>query len=202
MTKVAALLIVDVQNDFCPGGALPIADGDRVVAPINLAAQLFAAAGLPIVASRDWHPPKTSHFKEFGGIWPKHCIQDTAGAAFHPTLRLPAKTIVISKGVDAERAGYSAFEGVTVDGRSLDELLRDLGVNCLFACGLATDFCVLHTTRDALLRGFSVSVLSDAVAGVDLSPGDSARAIAEMEAAGAQLVSVKDLQAVPTLKLM
>ena len=193
MHEKAALLIVDLQNDFCPGGALQITDGDRVVEPINRAAQLFAAAGLPVLASRDWHPPDTRHFRAFGGVWPVHCVQGTSGAAFHPALRLPGGTVVLSKGIDPELDGYSAFEGVTVDGRMLAELLRELQVRKLYISGLATDYCVLCTTREALRSGFEVTVLTDAVAGVDIVPGASADAIEDMEKAGARLATVERL---------
>jgi nicotinamidase/pyrazinamidase len=193
MNEKAALLIVDVQNDFCPGGALQILGGDRVIEPINRAVQQFVAARLPILASRDWHPPVTRHFRDFGGPWPVHCVQDTLGAAFHPALRLPEGTVVISKGLGPELAGYSAFEGVTDDGRALAELLYELTVRRLYVCGLATDYCVLCTTREALRRGFEVTVLTDAVAGVDLIPGESANALEDMEKAGALLTTVESL---------
>ena len=194
MESKAALLIVDVQNDFCPGGALQITNGDRVVEPINRAAQLFAAAGLPVLASRDWYPPTTRHFRNFGGIWPVHCVQGTMGAAFHPALRLPEGTVVLSKGINPELDGYSAFEGVTVDGEMLEEVLRELQVRKLYISGLATDYCVLCTTREALRNGFEVTVLTDAVAGVDIVPGESACAIEDMKSAGAQLATVEGLQ--------
>src|SRR5690349_17714566 len=103
MDKDAALLIVDVQNDFCPNGALAVPGGDRVVEPLNRAAERFAAAGLPVLASRDWHPPVTRHFREYGGSWPPHCVQGSPGAAFHSGLRLPAGTVVLSKGADPEQ---------------------------------------------------------------------------------------------------
>lgn len=193
MHEKAALLIVDVQNDFCPGGALQIVGGDRVIEPINRAAGQFAAARLPVLASRDWHPPVTRHFKDYGGIWPVHCVQGTEGAAFHPGLRLPEGTVVLSKGLGPELAGYSAFEGVTDDGRPLEELLSELKVRRLYICGLATDYCVLCTTREALRRGLEVTVLTDAVAGVDLVPGESATALEDMEKAGAVLTTVEGL---------
>ena len=194
MEKRAALLIVDLQNDFCPGGALPVADGDRVIAPINRAARFFAAARLPVLASRDWHPPVTGHFREFGGAWPAHCVQGTPGAAFHPALRLPEGTVLLSKGMDPELDGYSAFEGVTADSRPLAGLLGELAVQRLFVCGLATDYCVLSTALEALRRGFEVTLLTNAVAGVDAVPGASAGAIEEMKKAGALLATVAELQ--------
>ncbi len=200
MEKNAALLIIDVQNDFCPGGALQIPDGDRVIEPINRAVVLFSAGGLPVLASRDWHPPVTRHFRDYGGIWPVHCVQGTVGAAFHPGLRLPEETVVFSKGLDPELAGYSAFEGVTDDGRPLAEMLHELEVRRLYVCGLATDYCVLCTTREALRRRFKVTVLTDAVAGVDLLPGESACALEDMKKAGARLGTVEQLLIIPGQK--
>lgn len=193
MHPQAALLIVDVQNDFCPGGALQIGSGDRVIAPINRAVRRFIAAGLPVLASRDWHPLVTAHFREYGGPWPVHCVQGTAGACFHPDLQLPEGTVILSKGTVAELPGYSAFEAVDDTGKTLEELLRAQETTQLYVCGLATDYCVLHTTRDALQRGFLITLLTDAVAGVDAMPGASAEAIAEMVQAGAGLTTVDEL---------
>lgn len=193
MTEKAALLIVDVQNDFCPGGSLPIPTGDRVIAPLNAAAQLFNAAALPILASRDWHPAETRHFREFGGDWPIHCVAGTTGAAFHPALQLPAEAVILSKGSDPALDGYSAFEAVSPDGSKLAELLVKLGVQRLYIGGLATDYCVLATTLEARQRGLAVTVLTDAVAGVELAPGNVAAAIARMQEAGAQFAGVADL---------
>lgn len=193
MIENAALLIVDVQNDFCSGGKLAVPDGDRVIEPINRAVKYFTAADLPILASRDYHPPVTKHFREFGGIWPSHCVHGTDGASFHPDLRLPKETIVLTKGINPELDGYSALEGITSDGRMLSELLHDLGVRRLYICGLATDYCVLCTTMEALRSGFDVTILTDAVAGVDVVPGESACAIEDMKNAGAQLATVEEL---------
>jgi len=187
MKKGAALLIIDVQNDFCPGGALPVAAGDRVVAPLNRAAALFAAAELPVLASRDWHPAVTGHFLAYGGSWPSHCVQGSSGAAFHPQLQLPSGCLVISKGMDAASDGYSAFAGRLEDGRSLEQLLADLEVTHLYIGGLATDYCVKETVLAAVLTGLKVTVLADVIAGVELHPGDSLRAIEAMQAAGAIL---------------
>ena len=193
MPEKAALLIVDVQNDFCPGGALQIHDGDRVIAPLNRAALLFRAAARPVLASRDWHPPQTRHFRDFGGDWPVHCVAGTKGAKFHPALRLPPETIILSKGIDPELDGYSAFEGVSPDGRQLAELLTELGVQRLYIGGLATDYCILATTLEARQRGLAVTVLTDAIAAVESLPGDTNAALAKMRSAGAQLASVADL---------
>lgn len=194
MNRRSALLIVDVQNDFCPGGALQIFNGDRVIEPINRAAEFFVAARLPVLASRDWHPPITRHFRDFGGIWPVHCVQGTVGAAFHPALRLPPETVVLSKGTDPDLHGYSAFEGVTAEGKNLAAVLGELQVSDIFISGLATDYCVLSTAREALQNGYGITVLTDAIAGVDITPGDSAKAIAELKAAGAELRTVHELQ--------
>ena len=193
MEEKAALLIVDVQNDFCPGGALQVPDGDRVVEPINRAVECFVRAGLPVLASRDWHLAVTRHFRQFGGSWPVHCVQGTEGAAFHPALRLPAGTLVLSKGIDPEMDGYSAFEGVTEDGKSLKSVLGGLGIEHLYLAGLATDYCILFTAREALRSGLAVTVLTDAVAGVDVLPGDSARSLEELVSAGVHLSTVEKL---------
>jgi nicotinamidase/pyrazinamidase len=183
----AALLIVDVQNDFCPGGALPAPGGAAIVPALNRHIANAQARGEVIYASRDWHPAQTMHFKAFGGPWPPHCLQRTAGAAFHPALALPVETIVISKGDAADRDGYSAFDGHTAEGRPLADDLRARGLDRLFVGGIATDYCVRQTVLDALKQGFSVTVLSDAVTGIDVQPGDADRALEEMRTAGAKI---------------
>ncbi len=184
-----ALIIVDVQNDFCPGGSLAVAGGDRVAAPLARLAARFAAAGLPVFASRDWHPPDTAHFQDAGGPWPVHCVRDTPGAELHPDLVLPPEAVILSKGVDPQADGYSAFEARDEAGRDLVELLRAAGVDHLLVGGLATDYCVRATVLAALSRGLRVSLLTDAVAGVNVQPDDADRAIEEMVAAGAQLTT-------------
>ncbi|MBI2216304.1 MAG: bifunctional nicotinamidase/pyrazinamidase [Candidatus Rokubacteria bacterium] len=190
-----ALLIVDVQNDFCPGGALAVPEGDRVVPVLNAYAERFARAGAPVFASRDWHPARTRHFQAWGGAWPPHCVQDTRGAAFHPDLRLPAATDIVSKGMDPEADAYSAFEATTVDGRSLEAALAARDVRRLFVGGLATDYCVKASVLDALARGFEVFVLEDGVRAVDVHPGDGIRALEEMTAAGARGARLERLAA-------
>ena len=184
-----ALVIVDVQNDFCPGGSLAVAGGDRVAAPLARLAARCATAGLPVFASRDWHPPDTAHFQDAGGPWPVHCVRDTPGAELHPDLVLPPEAVIFSKGVDPQADGYSAFEARDETGRDLVELLRAAGVDHLLVGGLATDYCVRATVLAALARGLRVSLLTDAVAGVNVQPGDADRAIEEMVAAGAQLTT-------------
>jgi nicotinamidase/pyrazinamidase len=185
--KRAALLIVDVQNDFCPGGALPVPSGDRVVPALNEYVDLARARGATVYASRDWHPAITAHFTSHGGPWPPHCVQGTDGARFHPSLRLPATTIVVNKGMDPNAHGYSAFDGRTADGRPFLADLRARGIDHLYVGGLATDYCVRRSVLDALSAGLAVTVLEDGVAG--LNPADSAEAIAEMRARGAHVMS-------------
>jgi nicotinamidase/pyrazinamidase len=185
--KETALLIVDVQNDFCPGGALPVPDGAAVVAPINALVDRFRADGSPIYASRDWHPAVTRHFAASGGEWPPHCVAGSAGASFHPALMLPDSATIVSKGTDPDADGYSAFDGRTAAGAGLADLLRSRGITHLVVGGLATDYCVRASVLDALRLGFRVTVVADAIRGVELRPGDTVRAIEEMKAAGAEV---------------
>lgn len=187
----SALLVVDVQKDFCRGGALAVPEGDRVVPALNRHIAEARSKGWPIYASRDWHPPVTRHFRPYGGEWPPHCVQDTTGADFHDDLRLPASAIVISKGQDPDRPGYSAFDGYTPSGRALLSDLQEKQIDHLYVGGLATDYCVKHSVLDALRAGLQVTVLDDAIAGVDVTAGDSTRAIAEMKEAGAQLTEIQ-----------
>jgi nicotinamidase/pyrazinamidase len=158
-----ALIVVDVQNDFCPGGALAVPHGDEVVEPLNHLIEMMVTHGGRVIASRDWHPWNSRHFQEFGGRWPIHCVRNRRGSAFHPKLRLPADTIIISKGLGAEGTseevdGYSAFNGVTADGESLESVLRRLQINCIHVGGLATDYCVFNTVVSARQLEFSVDV--------------------------------------------
>jgi nicotinamidase/pyrazinamidase len=183
----SALLVVDVQRDFCAGGALAVAEGDDVVAPLNELAARFAEAGRLVVASRDWHPPRTVHFQGHGGTWPVHCVQGTAGAEFHPALRLPAGTVVVSAGTREDEDGYSSFDGRDDGGRSLRDLLRQRGVRHLYVGGIATDYCVKMSVLDARAHGFAVTVCEDAVRAVNVEPGDGERALAAMREAGATL---------------
>lgn len=184
----SALLVVDVQNDFCSGGALPVPTSDRVVTSLNRYIGNAVAHGVAVYASRDWHPAITNHFTPYGGTWPVHCVQGTDGARFHPDLRLPSTSTVVSKGDQPNSAGYSAFEGRTSDGTLFLTDLRKRGITHLYVGGLATDYCVKHSVLDALSAGLKVTVLEDAVAGVDVRPGDSTRAIADMRQKGASVV--------------
>lgn len=188
-----ALLIVDVQNDFCPGGALPVPEGDKVVPVLNRAIERFQQEGAPIIASRDWHPEKSTHFAAYGGQWPVHCVQHTEGAEFHPELHLPDDATVVSKGMGENEDAYSAFDARAEDGTPLEELLKTKGVKRLVVGGLATDYCVRASVLDALERGFEVLVLKDAVRGVDVQPGDSEKALSEMQQRGAKLVTLEEV---------
>ncbi|HTP64458.1 MAG TPA: nicotinamidase [Geobacteraceae bacterium] len=190
-----ALLIVDVQNDFCPGGALGVAGGDRIIPVINRYIELLGGKGALVITSRDWHPPVTRHFQEFGGLWPAHCVAGTRGAMFHEGLALPPDSLIFSKGMDPERDDYSALSALDAGETPLSELLRQEGIGRLYVCGLATDYCVRQTTLDALNEGLEIVVLTDAVAGVDLAPGDSKRALAEMRAGGARLADYAEVAA-------
>jgi len=195
MQSKNALIVVDVQNDFCPGGALPVTEGDQVVSPLNRYIAKFEQAGSPIFATRDWHPVKTSHFNTSGGPWPPHCIQGSPGAEFHPALKLPSETVIVSAGMGPDEDGYSGFLGRDANGNKLVDLLRQRGVQRIFVGGLATDYCVKHTVLDGLKEGFKVVLLTDSVRGVNLQPDDSARAIKEMLNAGAEMAA--DLQKIP-----
>ncbi len=185
----SALLVIDVQRDFCAGGSLAVSEGDRVVAPLNAAAAQFAAAGRPVFATRDWHPRRTIHFQEFGGPWPPHCVQGTPGAEFHPHLKLPDRTTVVSGGTGENEHGYSGFDAHDDAGRPLADLLRGVGIRRLYVGGLATDYCVKASVLDARAHGFEVTVYQDAVRAVEVQPGDGARALEEMRAAGARIVA-------------
>ncbi len=185
-----ALVIVDVQNDFCPGGALAVPEGDRVVPVLNRCIERFDTHGAAILASRDWHPPVTRHFKANGGAWPPHCVQGTSGAAFHPDLRLPARAIVVSKGMEPEEDAYSCFQAEDPNGMPFAATLGEVGAQRLIVGGLATDYCVKATVLDALKEGFQVVVLEDAIRAVDVEPSDGARAIEAMKAAGATFATV------------
>lgn len=180
-----ALLVVDVQNDFCAGGALAVPGGDRVVEPINRLLVAYTLAGAPIFASRDWHPVVSSHFSGRGGPWPVHCVADSPGAAFHPRLRLPDAAAVVSKGQATDSHGYSAFDGTLPAGDTLAAALDERNIGHLTVCGLATDYCVRASVLDARARAMEVSVVGDAIAAVNLQSGDEAAALGEMRAAGA-----------------
>lgn len=177
-----ALIVVDVQNDFCPGGTLAVAEGDQVVAPLNQLITEFLEHGEPVFKTRDWHRQDTKHFQAYGGTWPVHCVQKTSGAEFHPDLLDDLHIRVISKGLGDEDC-YSGF-----DGTDLALQLRRLGVEELWIGGLATDYCVKQTVLDGLAEGFRVKALTEAMRPVEINPGDGERALAEMREAGAETV--------------
>lgn len=173
------LIIVDMQNDFCPGGALAVPDGDAVLGPIN---ELARDAPF-VVATRDWHPAAHGSFRERGGIWPVHCVQGTPGAELHPRLERRLIDALVDKGGDPDSEGYSGF-----DGTELERLLQDQNVRHVDVVGLALDYCVKHTALDARRAGFEVSVHRAATRAVELEPGDGERALAELRAAGVTIV--------------
>jgi nicotinamidase/pyrazinamidase len=178
-----ALIVVDVQNDFCPGGSLAVGHGEEVVAPLNKLMKEFLDRGELVFKTRDWHPEKTKHFQMYGGTWPVHCVQNTKGAEFHPDLLDDPRVTIVSKGFDESADGYSGF-----DGTRLAETLREENVEEVWIGGLATDYCVKETVLDARREGFKVKALADAMRPVNLNPADGEKAVAEMSAAGAEIV--------------
>jgi nicotinamidase/pyrazinamidase len=193
MKPKKALLIVDVQNDFCPGGALAVPEGDKIVPKMNRYVKIFFKKKLPIFATRDWHPIRTKHFQAFGGAWPVHCIQNTHGARFHSNLKLPKDAVLLYKGMDPEKESYSAFQAQDLSGMNFLSLLHRLGIKELYIGGLATDYCVKSSGLDALKHGFKVKLLMDAIQGVNLKPGDSDKSIRDMVKKGARKMTLKDL---------
>lgn len=189
-----ALVVVDVQNCFLPGGSLAVPDGNRVIEPLNRVTERFAKKQLPIFFSRDWHPPNHCSFQSQGGPWPKHGVQDTEDAEFSPALKIPVEAIIISKGMDKNREEYSAFSGKDELGCTLGEHLRSSGIKRVFVGGLATDYCVLNTVLDILQSGYEVYVLADGVCAVDVKPGDGDRALAEMKEKGARIIESTDIE--------
>jgi len=198
---VDALLIVDFQNDFTPGGALPVRDGDKIAEPINALLDSFDL----VIATRDWHPLEHGSFEGVAvdpakwrgadppSIWPVHCVQGSPGAELHPALAQAKVDVVIDKGQDPNSQGYSGFQDT-----ELADLLRERGVERLYVAGLATDYCVKNTVLDARQFGFDVTVVEDAVRGVDVNPGDSEQALEEMRRAGAELSSSEEIKSART----
>jgi len=184
-----ALVIIDVQNDFLPGGCLGVRDGHEAVEVINRYIATFRDHQLPIVATRDWHPQNHCSFEIRGGMWPRHCVADSPGAAFPSALTIPCETVIVSKATTPEQEAYSAFESTELCAR-----LRDFGVHRLFVCGLATEYCVLATVHDALRLGFQVLVLEDGIRAVDLAAGDGERALQEMLRLGAKISSLETIE--------
>ena len=188
-----ALLVVDIQNDFCPGGTLGIHGGHEIIPILNEYIKFFEKENSPIFVTRDWHPKVTKHFKQFGGVWPEHCVEGSPGAQFHPDLKFPETTFVMSKGMDPERDSYSAFHATDLSGITLANLLKFYGVTEIYISGLATDYCVKYSALDALKDGLKVFILADAIAGVNLQPEDSSVALEEMVGLGAKKQYLKNL---------
>jgi nicotinamidase/pyrazinamidase len=183
-----ALLIVDVQNDFLPGGNLAVSRGDQVVPVLNNYLKIFAWQNLPVYATRDWHPPRHCSFRAQGGPWPPHCVAETSGASFAAALLLPPSVVIVSKATTVEQDAYSGFQGT-----DLHKKLHASGIRRLFIGGLATDYCVLNTVRDALKLGYEVMLLDDAIRAVDVQPGDGQRAEEEMTRLGAQRITLQGI---------
>lgn len=177
-----ALIVVDVQNDFLPGGVLAVPSGGEVIEPLNDYIRQFAQLQLPVFATRDWHPRDHCSFREHGGRWPAHCVAGTHGATFPLQLQLPPDVHVISKATQPESDAYSGFQGT-----DLAQQLRDLGCTRVFVGGLATEYCVRATVLDARAAGLEVVVLADAVRALDAQLGDGEQALAEMKASGVQI---------------
>jgi nicotinamidase/pyrazinamidase len=185
-----ALILVDVQLDFLPGGRLAVPQGDAVVPALNRYIAVFRGLTFPVVATRDWHPADHCSFAAQGGPWPPHCVAGTDGARFAPLLDLPCEARIVSKATAHDKDAYSGFEGT-----DLDDWLERAGVSRVFVGGLATDYCVLNTVRDALRLGYETFVLTDAVRAVDVQSGDGERALAEMRALGATPIAFDGLDA-------
>ena len=188
LTPTDALLIVDMQYDFLPGGSLGVPKGNEVIGPINALIRLFREQGLPVYASRDWHPANHISFADRDGPWPPHCVAGSRGAAFSDELDLPPDAVVVTKADTADVDAYSAFNGT-----GLAERLRAGGIERVVVCGLATDYCVLNTVLDARTNGFEVLAVLDAMRAVEVKPGDGERALAEMAGRGALPVRVEQL---------
>ena len=188
ITSYDALIVVDVQNDFLPGGALPVPEGGEVIEPLNQYIEFFALKGQPVFATRDWHPENHISFKENGGLWPRHCVQWSKGAQFAGDLKLPPDAFIINKGDRPELEAYSGFQGTL-----LNDLLKERGIKRVFIGGLATDYCVKNTVLGALNLGYVTFFLEDASRGVDVKPGDTERAIEEMLIRGAIKINLENI---------
>ncbi len=188
LSKADALIVVDVQKDFCPGGSLAVPFGDEVVPILNDYVGKFKSKSLAVFATRDWHPKNHISFKAYGGIWPAHCVKETDGAKFHPGLRLPESAVTISKATAPEKEAYSGFQGTR-----LKAILKKLKIKRLFVGGLATDYCVKNTVIDGLRAGFTTFLLMDASRGVNVHPQDSEHAIEQMLEAGALGITIEEI---------
>jgi len=184
-----ALIVVDMQRDFLPGGALAVSCGDEIIPVLNEYIRLFDAGKELVVFTRDWHPECHSSFVTHGGTWPVHCVRGARGAEIDDRLEFPSTCLLVSKAILQEKEAYSAF-----DGTRLAEYLVDLGVDQVFVGGVATDYCVKSTVLGGVANGFEVFLLKDAIRGVDLKQGDSARAVEEMRKGGARLVTIDEVK--------
>lgn len=193
MKTKKALLVVDLQNDFCPGGALGVRDGDQIIPIVNKYVDLFQRNRLPVFVSRDWHPENSSHFEESGGPWPPHCIQNTKGAEFHADFQVSEQAIVLSKGTDPELDGYSVFEAHDSHHKPFNQLLKEMKIEELYIAGIATDYCVRMTSLDALQHNLKVNILTDAIKGV--AEQESKQAIAEIVAKNGTLKTYTEVSA-------
>ncbi len=187
----SALLVVDMQNCFLPGGSLAVAEGDEVIPVINRYIELFQGAGRPVFASRDWHPEETTHFEK----WPQHCVQNTRSAEFHPDLALPPDATVVSKGMDPQEDAYSAFQAVDEEGRLLGDSLRARGIRHLYVSGLALDYCVRYSALDAARNGLQVTLLIDATRAVNAEIHDAETAIEDLVRSGVRLATIETVGA-------
>jgi nicotinamidase/pyrazinamidase len=185
----AALILVDIQNDFCPGGALAVTEGDQVVAVVNRLMPRFPL----VVSTLDWHPANHVSFREQGGPWPPHCVQNTFGAELHPALHTEHINHTFRKASTPDSDAYSEFEGVDDERRLLDAYLKSRGVRRVYVAGLATDYCVRATTLDALRLGYETFVVTDGVRAVNVEPDDGDKALAEMREQGAHLVTSESI---------
>ncbi|MEW6324391.1 MAG: bifunctional nicotinamidase/pyrazinamidase [Nitrospirota bacterium] len=188
--RQTALIVVDVQNDFCPGGSLAVPRGDDVVPVLNRYIERAQRAGASVYFTRDWHPADHCSFAPRGGPWPVHCVQDTAGAQFHPQLNVPADAAIVSKATQPAVDAYSGFQGTDLARR-----LRQQGVETLLIGGLATDYCVKQTVLDGLKEAFAVYLLTDGSRAVNVHPDDGRRAVHEMTSAGARPITLDQLRA-------
>lgn len=182
--------MVDLQNDFCPGGALAVPGGDKIIPGLNKVISAFDVAELPVFFTRDWHPANHCSFRAQGGLWPPHCVQGTRGAEIHSGILRPSGSVLISKGDNPDKEAYSGFQGTDLARR-----LGGLGVTDVFVGGLATEYCVRTTTEDALREGFAAHVITDCVRGLEVHKGDSAAALGEMEDAGASTIKSSEVVA-------
>jgi nicotinamidase/pyrazinamidase len=187
--KESALILVDIQNDFCPGGALAVAEGDQIVEPVNRLMPHFPL----VISTQDWHPANHISFKAQGGPWPPHCVQGTRGAELHPALKTQTIAHLLRKASSPDKDDYSEFEGRDEQGRSLDQVLKSHNVKRIYAVGLATDYCVLATVLDGLKLGYDVVAITDSMRAVNVEPEDGEEALRQMSEAGASLMTSDDI---------